>query len=84
MHAINFNLPYSTDLFEFSRIMPFLNHRRQLDILMKIAIYGTKSYDREHFTRANKHFGFELEFLILCWMRKRRKWRKARKRFVFL
>lgn len=42
--------------------MPFLNHRRQLDILMKIAIYGTKSYDREHFTRANRHFGFELEF----------------------
>ncbi|MBE2404401.1 2-hydroxyacid dehydrogenase, partial [Klebsiella pneumoniae] len=29
---------------------------------MKIAIYGTKSYDREHFTRANRHFGFELEF----------------------
>ncbi len=45
---------------------------------MKIAIYGTKSYDREHFTRANGIFGFELEFLILCWMRKRRKWQEER------
>ncbi|MGL4250556.1 MAG: 2-hydroxyacid dehydrogenase [Aeromonas sp.] len=29
---------------------------------MKIAVFSTKSYDKEHFIQANSRFGFELEF----------------------
>ena len=29
---------------------------------MKVAVFSTKSYDKEHFTQANSRFGFELEF----------------------
>ncbi|PJG59906.1 2-hydroxyacid dehydrogenase [Aeromonas cavernicola] len=29
---------------------------------MKVAVFSTKSYDKEHFNQANSRFGFELEF----------------------
>ena len=29
---------------------------------MKVAVFSTKSYDKEHFNQANSQYGFELEF----------------------
>lgn len=29
---------------------------------MKVAVFSTKSYDKEHFNQANSQYGFDLEF----------------------
>ena len=29
---------------------------------MRVAVFSTKSYDKEHFNQANSQYGYELEF----------------------
>ncbi len=75
-------MPYSTGC--LNSVYAVLNHRRQLGILMKIAIYGTKSYDREHFTRANKHFGFEAGVFDFMLVKTAKMAREARSGLYFV